>query len=234
MMAPGGVLEGAEKAGGHESAFRQARARNGGVRTLRSSSISSIIISSSSSGRIWKNQTSQLTLNSIMSICRALPEAMLMPDSETKSDWQHVPPASLRTNECRWGWWSGGKTHEYRALATSREAEFHKISLSEYPYYLNLSSSPAKSYLTNVCETSILSTIYYLSTISHLPSTLFQRHPPRRREVMPALSSISLLDTLVARNANATATATNATSNALQVVCAFPVSGQYGPGSRIL
>lgn len=30
------------------------------------------------------------------------------------------------------------------------------------------------------------------------------------------------------------ATATNATSDALQVICAWPVSGQYGPGSRIL
>jgi hypothetical protein len=49
---------------------------------------------------------------------------------------------------------------------------------------------------------------------------------------MPALSSASLLNALVARNA--TATATNATSNALQVVCAWPVSGQYGPGSRVL
>lgn len=49
---------------------------------------------------------------------------------------------------------------------------------------------------------------------------------------MPALSSTSLLDGLVARNA--TATATNATSNALQVVCAWPLSGQYGPGPRFM
>ncbi|OBT99791.2 hypothetical protein VE01_01970 [Pseudogymnoascus verrucosus] len=48
---------------------------------------------------------------------------------------------------------------------------------------------------------------------------------------MPALSSVSLMNTLVVRNA----TAANATANPyLQVVCAWPVSGQYGLGSRIL
>ncbi|OBT87932.1 hypothetical protein VE02_04564 [Pseudogymnoascus sp. 03VT05] len=48
---------------------------------------------------------------------------------------------------------------------------------------------------------------------------------------MPALSSVSLMKTLVVRNA----TAANATANPyLQVVCAWPVSGQYGLGSRIL
>ncbi|RDL29812.1 uncharacterized protein BP5553_10677 [Venustampulla echinocandica] len=51
---------------------------------------------------------------------------------------------------------------------------------------------------------------------------------------MPAVSSTStsipLLHTLVNRNA----TATNVTGTALQVVCAWPVSGQYGPGSRVL
>ncbi|TVY82447.1 hypothetical protein LSUE1_G004250 [Lachnellula suecica] len=56
---------------------------------------------------------------------------------------------------------------------------------------------------------------------------------------MPALSSTSLalLNTfpLIARDSAATnATTANATSNALQVICAWPVSGQYGPGSRVL
>ncbi|ORY68468.1 uncharacterized protein BCR38DRAFT_455438 [Pseudomassariella vexata] len=56
---------------------------------------------------------------------------------------------------------------------------------------------------------------------------------------MPALlSSSSLLTNPVARNAISNSTtssfATNVTSNALQVVCAWPVSGQYGPGSRVL
>lgn len=59
---------------------------------------------------------------------------------------------------------------------------------------------------------------------------------------MPALPSIStaLLATLSARDiptpaASATANATaTATATALQVVCAFPVSGQYGLGSRVL
>ena len=48
---------------------------------------------------------------------------------------------------------------------------------------------------------------------------------------MPVLSSSSLLNTLVDRNAGSPAA--NAT-NALQVVCAWPVSGQYGTGSRVL
>ncbi|KAB8299060.1 hypothetical protein EYC80_001185 [Monilinia laxa] len=46
---------------------------------------------------------------------------------------------------------------------------------------------------------------------------------------MPAISLTSLNNTI----ANNTAVA-NTTSNALQVVCAWPVSGQYGPGSRVL
>ncbi|KFZ09863.1 hypothetical protein V501_05463 [Pseudogymnoascus sp. VKM F-4519 (FW-2642)] len=48
---------------------------------------------------------------------------------------------------------------------------------------------------------------------------------------MPAVSPASLLNTLVARNTTA---ANVATSNALQVVCAWPVSGQYGIASRML
>ncbi|OBT58811.1 hypothetical protein VE04_01369 [Pseudogymnoascus sp. 24MN13] len=48
---------------------------------------------------------------------------------------------------------------------------------------------------------------------------------------MPVLSPASLLNTLVARNTTA---ANVATSNALQVVCAWPVSGQYGIASRML
>ncbi|KFY27856.1 hypothetical protein V493_03263 [Pseudogymnoascus sp. VKM F-4281 (FW-2241)] len=48
---------------------------------------------------------------------------------------------------------------------------------------------------------------------------------------MPALSSASLMNTLVIRDS----TAVNATGNPyLQVVCAWPVSGQYGLGSRLL
>jgi len=55
---------------------------------------------------------------------------------------------------------------------------------------------------------------------------------------MPTLPATTVLDSLAASTtgvppsslaANATATA-----NALRVVCAWPVSGQYGPGSRIL
>jgi hypothetical protein len=46
---------------------------------------------------------------------------------------------------------------------------------------------------------------------------------------MPPLSA-SLVNILVNRNASAP----NATSDALQVICAWPVSGQYGPGSRVL
>ncbi|KAK3370615.1 hypothetical protein B0H63DRAFT_487308 [Podospora didyma] len=52
---------------------------------------------------------------------------------------------------------------------------------------------------------------------------------------MPVLSSSSLLSPLLSRdtatNISSALTATNAT---VQVVCAWPVSGQYGPGSRLL
>ncbi|KAI1212750.1 uncharacterized protein F4807DRAFT_414318 [Annulohypoxylon truncatum] len=57
---------------------------------------------------------------------------------------------------------------------------------------------------------------------------------------MPALSSTLLLDNLVTRNITlgsaTSALASNATNveNSLQVICAWPVSGQYGPGSRVL
>jgi hypothetical protein len=52
---------------------------------------------------------------------------------------------------------------------------------------------------------------------------------------MPALPSTALGATLLSRNAIATAVnATTEGDQALQVVCAFPVSGQYGPGSRVL
>ncbi|KAI0886005.1 uncharacterized protein GGS22DRAFT_159579 [Annulohypoxylon maeteangense] len=57
---------------------------------------------------------------------------------------------------------------------------------------------------------------------------------------MPALPSALLLDTLVTRNltldsaASSLAATTTNVENALQVVCAWPVSGQYGPGSRVL
>ncbi|KAI1141142.1 hypothetical protein F5Y05DRAFT_376501 [Hypoxylon sp. FL0543] len=59
---------------------------------------------------------------------------------------------------------------------------------------------------------------------------------------MPALSSTLALDTAVGQNvtfdsiASSSFNATNATGpgDVLQVVCAWPVSGQYGPGSRVL
>ncbi|KAI0837940.1 hypothetical protein F5Y06DRAFT_269416 [Hypoxylon sp. FL0890] len=59
---------------------------------------------------------------------------------------------------------------------------------------------------------------------------------------MPALPYALALDTLIGRNitidsiAFLTPNATNTTSteNVMQVVCAWPVSGQYGPGSRVL
>lgn len=56
---------------------------------------------------------------------------------------------------------------------------------------------------------------------------------------MPALFS-TLLDTLVTRNitldsaTSALPFNTSGTENALQVICAWPISGQYGPGSRVL
>ncbi|KAK1028572.1 hypothetical protein LTR33_017334 [Friedmanniomyces endolithicus] len=49
---------------------------------------------------------------------------------------------------------------------------------------------------------------------------------------MPALPYFPLLQTLAGRTD--TAQAANASTPALQVVCAWPVSGQYGPGSRVL
>ena len=56
---------------------------------------------------------------------------------------------------------------------------------------------------------------------------------------MPVLAPTSVLGSLVASTvqpSSALALAANSTvnSNALQVICAWPVSGQYGPGSRIL
>ncbi|KAI0172675.1 hypothetical protein GGR52DRAFT_417172 [Hypoxylon sp. FL1284] len=55
---------------------------------------------------------------------------------------------------------------------------------------------------------------------------------------MPALTSALLLDNIAGQNESslaATALASNTTAdNVMQVVCAWPVSGQYGPGSRIL
>ncbi|TVY39929.1 hypothetical protein LSUB1_G005047 [Lachnellula subtilissima] len=57
---------------------------------------------------------------------------------------------------------------------------------------------------------------------------------------MPAFSPASLINTATIISRNATAIATNASipnaanTTALQVICAWPVSGQYGPGSRIL
>jgi hypothetical protein len=49
---------------------------------------------------------------------------------------------------------------------------------------------------------------------------------------MPRLPLTAVLDTLLKRNA--TQTATNNTTQVLHVICEFPLSGQYGPGSRYL
>lgn len=58
---------------------------------------------------------------------------------------------------------------------------------------------------------------------------------------MPALSSSSgFVSSLIGQNnmnfANTTPplNMTNGTSGVLDVICAWPVSGQYGPGTRIL
>lgn len=53
---------------------------------------------------------------------------------------------------------------------------------------------------------------------------------------MPAVpSALELLGTaLVHRSTNITAPSANATAQVLEVVCAWPVSGQYGPGTRVL
>ncbi|QDS76397.1 hypothetical protein FKW77_003801 [Venturia effusa] len=56
---------------------------------------------------------------------------------------------------------------------------------------------------------------------------------------MPGLPPALSLNTFADPNAFAplfgrAIDATNATSQPLRVVCAFPVSGQYGPGSRVL
>jgi hypothetical protein len=42
----------------------------------------------------------------------------------------------------------------------------------------------------------------------------------------------AVLGTLISRNA--TGAALNVTTQALHVICEFPLSGQYGPGSRFL
>ncbi|KAI9685485.1 MAG: hypothetical protein M1820_010782 [Bogoriella megaspora] len=54
---------------------------------------------------------------------------------------------------------------------------------------------------------------------------------------MPAFDSTPLLNALISRDAASgplVDQAVNTSTNALQVVCAWPVSGQYGPGSRVL
>lgn len=56
---------------------------------------------------------------------------------------------------------------------------------------------------------------------------------------MPAVPSpvtpVELLENiLVHRNTVADISAHNATAQVLEVVCAWPVSGQYGPGTRVL
>jgi hypothetical protein len=50
--------------------------------------------------------------------------------------------------------------------------------------------------------------------------------PPRPRS-MPRLPAPPPLNTVIDRS-------TTNTTKALQVICAFPLSGQYGPGSRFL
>ncbi|KAH8807502.1 hypothetical protein F5884DRAFT_674608 [Xylogone sp. PMI_703] len=51
---------------------------------------------------------------------------------------------------------------------------------------------------------------------------------------MSPFPSATLAHPSVAIEQNNTSTATNASTHALQVICAWPVSGQYGPGSRVL
>ncbi|PGH00023.1 hypothetical protein GX51_06022 [Blastomyces parvus] len=51
---------------------------------------------------------------------------------------------------------------------------------------------------------------------------------------MPALGSASLPDALHAEAAVHNVAANGTTKDALQVICAWPVSGQYGPGTRVL
>jgi hypothetical protein len=52
---------------------------------------------------------------------------------------------------------------------------------------------------------------------------------------MPTISSTSLLSDIFARNvATPNSTITESHDATLKVICAWPVSGQYGPGSRVL
>ncbi|OJD27730.1 hypothetical protein ACJ73_00877 [Blastomyces percursus] len=51
---------------------------------------------------------------------------------------------------------------------------------------------------------------------------------------MPPLGSASLPDALHVEAAVHNVSANGATKDALQVICAWPVSGQYGPGTRVL
>lgn len=56
---------------------------------------------------------------------------------------------------------------------------------------------------------------------------------------MPALSVLpsAVLGSLVEQNTASTSPpvlTANGTSEIIEVICAWPVSGQYGPGSRIL
>jgi hypothetical protein len=56
----------------------------------------------------------------------------------------------------------------------------------------------------------------------------------RPTTAMPSLLISTLAGRTAITNLPRSSTATNATVDALQVICAFPVSGQYGPGSRVL
>jgi hypothetical protein len=51
---------------------------------------------------------------------------------------------------------------------------------------------------------------------------------------MPAIPPpVELLEPILALRSTES-TPTNATAKVLEVVCAWPVSGQYGPGTRVL
>jgi hypothetical protein len=52
--------------------------------------------------------------------------------------------------------------------------------------------------------------------------------------IPPPLDPVALLGSLTARNDLLNADVTDAANKTLHVVCAWPVSGQYGPGTRVL
>lgn len=55
---------------------------------------------------------------------------------------------------------------------------------------------------------------------------------PRQNVDMPALSATDAAETIA--NSVLFSRAANESGDALQVICAWPVSGQYGTGTRVL